>query len=59
VMQRVYEGRTKQELVAEQMARHRFQHAVRPRTPPPSRGEVVNGPAAIRRGPPTPAEIEP
>ena len=33
VMQRVFEGRTKQELIAEQLVRHRFQHA-KQRAPP-------------------------
>ncbi len=44
VMQRVYEGRTKQDLIAEQMVRHRFQHAQRPRLP--SRGNFDDAQSA-------------
>lgn len=47
VMQRVFEGRTKQELIAEQLVRHRFQHAqARARSPQQFRGPRVAPPAA-------------
>lgn len=49
VMQRVFEGRTKQELIAEQLVRHRFQRA-QSRAPPKPAHTADRGPliAALR-----------
>jgi ribosomal protein S6 len=61
VMQRVFEGRTKSDLVAEQLVRHRFQHA-QPRPPPEPPRYSLSGPlvSALRRpGEPVPVEGEP
>ena len=49
VMQRVFEGRTKQELIAEQLVRHRFQHSTQRPAPQRASGREPTG-AAIREG---------
>ena len=51
VMQRVFEGRTKSELIAEQMVRYKFQHTHNNRPMPEPPRYSVNGPmvAALRK----------
>ena len=60
VMQRVFEGRTKSELIAEQLVRHRFQHT-QPRPPPEAPRYSSSSPlvAALRRAPEALAAPEP
>ena len=57
VMRRIFEGRTKSELIAEQLVRHRFQHAQQ-RAPPEPRYKM-SGPlvAALRRPGEAPPEL--
>lgn len=68
VMQRVFEGRTKQELIAEQLVRHRFQSAVQRQAPlpyaRPNAGPLLSElrdagepPAAVPPPPPPPDQI--